>query len=84
MQSASETDLRGGKALAVGMLKAARERDTFLPARLSIDDDAHLTATPVKWVGSSDFIGFAKADVLAFVPGGKTINTGEIVEILFI
>ena len=84
MQNARETDLKKGTAVAGGPLKAAKERDTYLPAKLSIDESARLTVTPVKWVGSSDFIGFGKADALAFVPGSEKISEGEITEFLFL
>ena len=84
MQNARETDLKKGVAIAGGPLKAAKERDTYLPAKLNIDESAFLTVTPVKWVGSSDFIGFGKADALAFVPGSEKINEGEIAEFLYL
>jgi molybdopterin molybdotransferase len=84
MQKARETGLRHGRAIAGGTLKAAKDRDTYLPARLSIDDNARITVTPVKWIGSSDFIGFGKADALAFVPAGERIETGGLAEILLV
>jgi len=84
MQKASETDLLSGTAIAGGTLKAAKERDTYLPAKLDYAGDARVTATPLKWIGSSDFIGFAQADALAFVPGSRRIEKGELAEILFL
>lgn len=84
MQQARETDLRRGTALAGGALNAARERDTYLPAKLEHSSDGRVTATPLKWIGSSDFIGFAQADALAFVPGSGRIEQGELAEILFL
>jgi len=84
MQKTSETDLRRGTAIADGALKAAKERDTYLPAKLEYTSDGHVTATPLKWIGSSDFIGFAQADALAFVPGSGRIEKGELAEILFL
>jgi len=38
----------------------------------------------LKWQGSSDFIGFALADSLIFVPRGATIQAGEVAEIAFL
>ena len=84
MQGAREPGLKKGKAIAAGKLKAARDRDTYLPVKLSVDNDARLGVTPLKWVGSSDFIGFARADALAFVPGGERIEAGDITQILFL
>jgi molybdopterin biosynthesis enzyme len=76
--------LAKGRAVAGGVLKAAKDRDTYLPAKLGADGEARLTVTPVKWIGSSDFIGFGKADALAFVPSGERIDTGGLAEILFL
>ena len=84
MQGAAETELKKGSAVASGTLKAAKDRDTYLPAKLGIDGEERLTVTPVKWIGSSDFIGFGKADSLAFVPAGERIESGGITEILFL
>jgi len=84
MQNARETDLSKGSAVAGGNLKAAKDRDTYLPAKLDIDQAARLTVTPVKWIGSSDFIAFGKANALAFIPGGGTRQKSETVEILFL
>jgi molybdopterin molybdotransferase len=72
MQGAAETKLKKGSAVAGGTLKAAKDRDTYLPAKLGYNE-ARITVTPVKWIGSSDFIGFGKADALAFVPAGERI-----------
>jgi molybdopterin molybdotransferase len=84
MQKARATGLAKGRAVASGVLKSAKDRDTYLPAKLGIDDEARLMVTPVKWIGSSDFIGFGKADALAFVPAGERIDTGGLAEILFL
>ena len=81
MQKARETDLVKGRARAGGALKAAKDRDTYLPSKLSVDDEASVTVTPVKWIGSSDFIGFGKADALAFVPGGERIEAGGVTDV---
>jgi molybdopterin biosynthesis enzyme len=84
MQKARETHLRQGLAVAGGVLKAAKDRDTYLPAKLGFDEMARLTVTPVKWIGSSDFIGFGKAEALAFVPAGERIESGGVTDILLL
>ena len=84
MQKARETHLRQGLAVAGGALKAAKDRDTYLPAKLGFDEMARLTVTPVKWIGSSDFIGFGKAEALAFVPAGERIESGGVTDILLL
>jgi molybdenum cofactor synthesis domain-containing protein len=84
MQSAKETDLRRAKAVSGGSFKAARERDTYFPARLDIDSNGRVIVSPVKWIGSSDFIGFGRSDALAFVPGGEKVEKGDPTEILLL
>lgn len=84
MQNASETDLPTGYAVVTKDAKAVKERDTYLPAMLGTDARGRLLATPLRWHGSSDFVGFARADALLFVPRGETINTGEVGRISFL
>ena len=84
MQGAVETDLRKVRAVTTAALKAAKDRDTYLPAKFDIDSEARFCVTPVKWIGSSDFIGFAKCDVLAFVPGSGRIAPGEITDVVLL
>ena len=62
-----------GSYLASGV-KGAGERESYLPAQLSTTDDGKLTATPLKWGGSSDFVGFVRATALIVVPA----NTGVV------
>ena len=82
MQNAHETDLTRCRAISGGMLKGAKDRDTYLPAKISVDDEARITVSLVKWIGSSDFIAFGKSNGLAFVPAGEKIETGSMAEIL--
>jgi molybdopterin molybdotransferase len=84
MQSASETDLRKGFAILASNAKAAKERDTYLPSRLETNKLGQLLACPLKWQGSSDFIGYARADSLVFVPRGLQLAKGEVAEIAFL
>ncbi len=84
MQSAANTSLKHGYASAASAIKGAKERDTYLPATLETDVNAVLTATPLKWHGSSDFIGFARAEALIVVPKGKKFDEGEIVRIVYL
>ena len=84
MQGASMTDLRKGFAVLAADAKAARERDTYLPSRLETNKFGQLVAHPLKWQGSSDFIGFARADSMIFVARGKALAKGEIAEIAFL
>jgi len=84
MQEASVTQLRPGFATLGKDAKAARDRDTYLPATLRTDREGRLIATPLRSRGSSDFVGFARAEALLFVPLGSLIATGEAASILFL
>jgi molybdenum cofactor synthesis domain-containing protein len=74
MQSASNTALSEDWARLARGAKGASERDSYLPALLHTDETGTLFATPLKWGGSSDFIGFVSATALIVIPG----NTGEL------
>ncbi|MFN0277632.1 MAG: gephyrin-like molybdotransferase Glp [Pyrinomonadaceae bacterium] len=84
MQGAAATDLKQGFAVLAADAKAARERDTYLPSRLETNKSGQLLAHPLKWQGSSDFIGYARADSLVFVPKGKHLAKGDVAKIAFL
>ena len=84
MQGSTETQLRKGFAVLGNDVKAAKDRDTYLPSRLETNESGQLIAQSLKWLGSSDFIGFARADSLIFVPAGKSYKMGEVVEINYL
>jgi len=84
VQGAAATDLRSGFAVLASDAKAARERDTYLPSRLETNKLGQLVAFPLKWQGSSDFVGFARADSMTFVPKGSLLKKGAIAEIVFL
>ena len=84
MQVAAITDLRQGFAVLATEAKAARERDTYLPSRLETNKLGQLVANPLKWQGSSDFIGFARADSLIYVSKGKILAKGEVAAIAYL
>lgn len=84
MQRAASTELVRGHAVLTGPAKAAKERDTYLPATVATDGSGRLLATPLRWLGSSDFVGFAKADVLIFAQRGKTLDAGQVAPLLFL
>lgn len=68
MQGATDANLRESRALLSHPVKSARERASYLPARLTHDDDGRHIVEPLKWGGSSDFVSFARAEVLIIVP----------------
>jgi molybdenum cofactor synthesis domain-containing protein len=84
MQGAKRTDLSRGHAVLATDVKAARERDTYLPSRRDTNDMGMLVAHPLKWQGSSDFIGFAQADSMIFVRRGSSLKAGDVAEIAFL
>lgn len=84
LQGANETHLREGFAVLGKNAKAARERDTYLPATLETNKDGRLIATPLRALGSSDFIGFAKAEALIMLPKNTAFAANDIVRILYL
>ena len=84
MQKASSTDLPDGHAVLGASVKAAAERDTLLPARIETNREGRLVATPLRWHGSSDFVGFAEADALISLSRGTALKGGEVAKILFL
>ena len=79
MQGAAELGLRPGFAVAAKKAKGTADRDTFLPAAVETDENGRAIAVPLKWLGSSDFIGFSRTDALIFVPAGTTYEAGDVV-----
>jgi molybdenum cofactor synthesis domain-containing protein len=84
MQGADSTDLPLGLATALNEIKGTKGRDSYLPGRLYIGTgtESPIGAEPIGWHGSSDFVGFSRADCLLFVPKESVIASGEMVEIL--
>lgn len=84
MQNASKTGLRQGFAVVGERAKGTKDRDTYLPSKLDTDKTGRLIATPLKWHGSSDFIGFARAEALMIVPKGESREKDNVVEIVYL
>ncbi|MGZ9270808.1 MAG: molybdopterin molybdotransferase MoeA [Candidatus Binatia bacterium] len=82
MQGATEKTLPEVTAVLARNVKAAPDRDSYLPAVLRTDEDGRLLAEPVKWGGSSDFVSFARANGLIIVPAGASITPGDIAKCL--
>lgn len=84
MQSANVCDLSSGYAVLDGPVKGTKQRDSYLPAVLATDPSGHLIASPIRWHGSSDLVGFSRADALIFVPQDVSYASGDRVEVRFI
>jgi molybdenum cofactor synthesis domain-containing protein len=67
MQGASETRLKGSKAVLRHDIKGAKGRDAILPVTLSYSDDGRQTVETLRFSGSSNFVRFAGANGLVFV-----------------
>ncbi len=82
MQGATETELPAETAVLGKGVKGAKDRESYLPARLSTNDEGQLVAEPLKWGGSSDFVGFARANGLVIVSADSgVVEAGTIVRV---
>lgn len=83
MQGATDPTLKRETAAVARSLKGTTDRESYLPAQLTTNDDAELIAFPLKWGGSSDFVAFALTTALLIVPANvKSIEAGSLVNVL--
>ncbi len=83
MQSATEPALKQETAALARSVKGTTERDSYLPAQLTTNDDGELIAFPLKWGGSSDFVAFAVATALVIIPANvKSVEAGSLVSVV--
>lgn len=83
MQGSAEPALKRETAVLARSVKGTSDRENYLPAQLTSNDDAELVAFPLKWGGSSDFVAFALTTALVIVPANvKTIEAGSLVSVL--
>jgi molybdenum cofactor synthesis domain-containing protein len=83
MQGVAEPALKHETALLARRVNGNVERDSYLPAQLTTNDDGELIAFPLKWGGSSDFVAFALTTALMIVPAGtRTIEANSLVKVL--
>lgn len=83
MQGAKDPMLPQDWAMLARSVKGALERESYLPAQLSTTAEGLLIAEPLKWGGSSDFVGFVSATSLIIVPqGAGVVAAGTIVRIV--
>ena len=83
MQGVTEPALKYETALLARSVKGNVERESYLPAQLTTNDDGELIAFPLKWGGSSDFVAFALTTALLIVPAGsRTIEANSLVRVL--
>jgi len=83
MQGASEVTLKKETAVLARAVKGSHDRESYLPAQLTTNDDGELVAFPLKWGGSSDFVGFAMTTALIIIPANtKTVEAESRVKVL--
>ena len=83
MQGAAETGMEAATAVLSENIKPSKDRESYLPARLSTNEKAQSLAEPLKWGGSSDFVGFVRATALIIVPAGThKIDAGSVMKIV--
>jgi molybdenum cofactor synthesis domain-containing protein len=83
MQGTAEPALKRETAVLARTVRGTADRESYLPAQLTTNDDAELVAFPLKWGGSSDFVAFALTTALLIVPANaKTIEAGSLVSVL--
>jgi molybdopterin molybdotransferase len=83
MQGATEPALKQETAALARSVKGTVDRESYLPAQLTTNDDGQLIAFPLKWGGSSDFVAFALATALMIVPPNvKSVEAGTLLNVL--
>ncbi len=83
MQGATEPALKQETAALARSVKGTSERESYLPAQLTTNDDGQLIAFPLKWGGSSDFVAFAVATALVIVPANvQVVEAGSLVNVV--
>jgi molybdopterin biosynthesis enzyme len=84
MQNANDCELKNGRAVLPQKIKGVKGRDSFLPAFVETNEKGKLVVESLKFGGSSNFIEFARANCLLFVPRDEILEAGEVVKILFL
>lgn len=84
MQNALQSELNTGFAVTSKAVKGSIERDSYLPAKTSTNDNGQLVVEPLRWSGSSDFVSFSRADCLIFVAKEALFEKASVVKIVFI
>lgn len=83
LQGINEPALKHETAVLARGVKGNIERESYLPAQLTTNDDGELIAFPLKWGGSSDFVAFALTTALVIVAAGtRTLEANSLVRVL--
>jgi len=57
---------------------APNVRERHVPVRVGLADDGSSRLDPVRWNGSADVVGLARAEALAVVPIDRSVASGEL------
>jgi molybdopterin molybdotransferase len=76
MQGAKEATLTAEWAVLARDVKGSVGRESYLPAKFGTTESGVLLAEPLKWGGSSDFVGFVRATGLIIVPSSAGLLEG--------
>ena len=83
MQGARKPAMKLEWAALANKVKGAKDRDSYLPALLTTNDEGLQIAESLKWGGSSDFVGFARATALIIVPADtKKLEADTLVRVM--
>jgi molybdenum cofactor synthesis domain-containing protein len=83
MQGSKETTLAEEWAVLERAVKGAADRESYLPVNLRTSEEGVQLALPLKWGGSSDFVGFVRATALIVLPqGARESEAGSRVRIV--
>lgn len=83
MQGCAEPALPQQTAVLARKVRGTIDRESYLPAQLTTNDDGQLIAFPLKWGGSSDLVSFAMTTALLIVPAGiQSLETDSLVKIV--
>jgi molybdopterin biosynthesis enzyme len=84
MQGAKNSDVQKGFTVLSAKIKGAKGRDSFLPAFTETNKEGKLVVESLQFSSSSNFIAYSRANALVFVPKDKTLEAGEVAEIVFL
>lgn len=77
MQGARDVTFTKETAVLARVVKGSMDRESYLPAQLTTNDDGQLVAFPLKWGGSSDFVAFAMTMALIIIPANTKIAEAD-------
>ena len=82
MQGANDPVLKHESGVLAKSVNSSADRDSYIPAQLTTNDDGELVVFPLKWGGSSDFVAFARATALAIIPAGSKMESDSLVKLV--